>query len=146
MARSGCSYDFDTPFDFSRFCPVTTMHIMYQQFIISCDYVSVTGSLGKSTTRQELVWISKQRHLSHDDRRCNTKRQRIHAHHRILSINQLSRIHHLDATMASRVLRPVFRTATRAPAVARSFQTSAALRQDAVVAPVRKPVGAFRGG
>jgi hypothetical protein len=46
-------------------------------------------------------------------------------------------------TMASRILRSV---ATRAPAVSRSFQTSAALRQDAVIAPVRKPVGAFRGG
>ncbi|KAH7394120.1 hypothetical protein DE146DRAFT_616644 [Phaeosphaeria sp. MPI-PUGE-AT-0046c] len=48
--------------------------------------------------------------------------------------------------MASRILHPVFRTATRAPVVARSFQTSSVLRQDAVIAPVRKPVGAFRGG
>ncbi|KAH7095345.1 hypothetical protein FB567DRAFT_586671 [Paraphoma chrysanthemicola] len=48
--------------------------------------------------------------------------------------------------MASRILRPAFRTATRAPVVARSFQTSAALRQEAVIAPVKKPVGAFRGG
>ncbi|KAF2827550.1 hypothetical protein CC86DRAFT_393654 [Ophiobolus disseminans] len=48
--------------------------------------------------------------------------------------------------MASRILRPAFRNATRGPVVARSFQTSAALRQDAVIAPVRKPVGAFRGG
>lgn len=39
------------------------------------------------------------------------------------------------------------RTGTRAPIVAtRAFQTSAALRQEGVVAPVRKPVGAFRGG
>ena len=44
--------------------------------------------------------------------------------------------------MASRVLRPAFRAAT----AARGFQTSAVLRADAVIAPVRKPVGAFRGG
>ncbi|CAO2656418.1 Nn.00g052210.m01.CDS01 [Neocucurbitaria sp. VM-36] len=49
--------------------------------------------------------------------------------------------------MASRVLRPALRTAARAPAVAaRTFQTSAALRQEVVAAPVKKPVGAFRGG
>jgi hypothetical protein len=48
--------------------------------------------------------------------------------------------------MASRVLRPVLRTATRAPVVTRSFQTSAVMRADAVIVPVRKPVGAFRGG
>ncbi|KAF1920443.1 hypothetical protein BDU57DRAFT_435721 [Ampelomyces quisqualis] len=48
--------------------------------------------------------------------------------------------------MTSNVLRPAFRAAARAPVVARTFQTSAALRQDAVIAPVRKPVGAFRGG
>lgn len=42
--------------------------------------------------------------------------------------------------MASRFLRPALRTA-------RGFQTSAALRQEApLVAPVRRPVGAFRGG
>jgi hypothetical protein len=51
------------------------------------------------------------------------------------------------AIMASRILRPVFRTVTNAPASARSFQTSAALREQVVAtAPVRKPVGAFRGG
>ncbi|KAH4290262.1 hypothetical protein HBH64_060790 [Parastagonospora nodorum] len=44
--------------------------------------------------------------------------------------------------MASRVLLPAFRAAT----AARGFQTSAVLRADAVIAPVRKPVGAFRGG
>ncbi|KAF2129748.1 hypothetical protein P153DRAFT_366258 [Dothidotthia symphoricarpi CBS 119687] len=42
--------------------------------------------------------------------------------------------------MASRLLRPALRSV-------RGFQTSAALRQEApLVAPVRRPVGAFRGG
>jgi len=46
--------------------------------------------------------------------------------------------------MASRVLRPAFRATN---ITARGFQTSAALRQERpLVAPVRRPVGAFRGG
>ncbi|KAF2629887.1 hypothetical protein BU25DRAFT_408495 [Macroventuria anomochaeta] len=46
--------------------------------------------------------------------------------------------------MASRVLRPAFRAANNS---VRGFQTSAALRQEKpLVAPVRRPVGAFRGG
>jgi hypothetical protein len=46
--------------------------------------------------------------------------------------------------MASRVLRPAFRAIN---ITARGFQTSAALRQERpLVAPVRRPVGAFRGG
>ncbi|KAF3005029.1 hypothetical protein E8E13_009055 [Curvularia kusanoi] len=46
--------------------------------------------------------------------------------------------------MASRVLRPAFRAAN---ITARGFQTSAVLRQEKpLVAPVRRPVGAFRGG
>ncbi|KAK3207186.1 hypothetical protein GRF29_103g111173 [Pseudopithomyces chartarum] len=51
--------------------------------------------------------------------------------------------------MASRLLFPVARTAARSiqQAPIRSFQTSSALRQEVVTAaPVRKPVGAFRGG
>ncbi|MCJ1273331.1 hypothetical protein MMC21_001121 [Puttea exsequens] len=55
--------------------------------------------------------------------------------------------------MVSRIFAPsmrVFRqTATISPLrIARSFQSSAHLRDGAVasVAPVRKPVGAFRGG
>lgn len=46
-------------------------------------------------------------------------------------------------TMASRVLRPALRVANSM----RGFQTSAVLRQEKpLVAPVRRPVGAFRGG
>ncbi|KAJ4404015.1 hypothetical protein N0V91_006124 [Didymella pomorum] len=46
--------------------------------------------------------------------------------------------------MASRVLRPAFRALNNPT---RGFQTSAALRQEKpLVAPVRRPVGAFRGG
>ncbi|KAJ4313388.1 hypothetical protein N0V94_006972 [Neodidymelliopsis sp. IMI 364377] len=49
--------------------------------------------------------------------------------------------------MASRVLRPAFRASASVNTAARGFQTSAALRQEApLVAPVRRPVGAFRGG
>ncbi|KAH8724654.1 hypothetical protein GQ44DRAFT_617960 [Phaeosphaeriaceae sp. PMI808] len=48
--------------------------------------------------------------------------------------------------MASRILRPAVQTATKAFIRARNLQTSAVLRQEAVIAPVRKPVGAFRGG
>ncbi|PSN62736.1 hypothetical protein BS50DRAFT_577638 [Corynespora cassiicola Philippines] len=49
--------------------------------------------------------------------------------------------------MASRFLVPVARSAssTFARAPARAFQTSAVLRSE-VAAPVKKPVGAFRGG
>ena len=47
-------------------------------------------------------------------------------------------------SMASRILRPAFRAANNS---VRGFQTSAALRQEKpLVAPVRRPVGAFRGG
>ncbi|KAF2011623.1 hypothetical protein BU24DRAFT_413258 [Aaosphaeria arxii CBS 175.79] len=49
--------------------------------------------------------------------------------------------------MASRAFLPAVRTASRTFTNAvprRSFQTSQALRSE--VAPVRKPVGAFRGG
>ncbi|CAG5147255.1 uncharacterized protein ALTATR162_LOCUS2008 [Alternaria atra] len=49
--------------------------------------------------------------------------------------------------MATQFLRAAARAGVRSPTVAsRGFQTSAVLRQDAVVAPARKPVGAFRGG
>ncbi|KAH8644111.1 hypothetical protein IG631_01575 [Alternaria alternata] len=49
--------------------------------------------------------------------------------------------------MATQFLRAAARAGVRSPmAASRGFQTSAVLRQDAVVAPVRKPVGAFRGG
>jgi hypothetical protein len=50
--------------------------------------------------------------------------------------------------MASQLLRTAARAGMRAnmATATRGFQTSAVLRQDAVVAPVRKPVGAFRGG
>ncbi|PVI06945.1 hypothetical protein DM02DRAFT_609314, partial [Periconia macrospinosa] len=49
--------------------------------------------------------------------------------------------------MASRFLAPAVRSASRIAAPARSFQTSAALRAEVVAAaPVKKPVGAFRGG
>ncbi|KAF2122474.1 hypothetical protein BDV96DRAFT_560874 [Lophiotrema nucula] len=49
--------------------------------------------------------------------------------------------------MASRTFLPAVRTASRSlvsTGARRGFQTSQVLRQD--VAPVRKPVGAFRGG
>jgi hypothetical protein len=44
--------------------------------------------------------------------------------------------------MASQLLRTAARAGARVPTMAatRGFQTSAVLRQDAVVAPVRKPV------
>ncbi|OBT67573.1 hypothetical protein VE03_03838 [Pseudogymnoascus sp. 23342-1-I1] len=50
--------------------------------------------------------------------------------------------------MASRAFAPVLRSVatTAAPRCARSFQTSARRAQDASPLPVRKPVGAFRGG
>lgn len=48
-------------------------------------------------------------------------------------------------TMASRILAPAFR-AISTPSTARSFQTSARRLADATPLPVRKPVGAFRGG
>ncbi|OAL46209.1 hypothetical protein IQ07DRAFT_683594 [Pyrenochaeta sp. DS3sAY3a] len=55
--------------------------------------------------------------------------------------------------MAARILSTAARVgARRAPftasiaSAARGFQTSAALRQEVVAAPVKKPVGAFRGG
>ncbi|KAL6707403.1 hypothetical protein ACN47E_004182 [Coniothyrium glycines] len=49
--------------------------------------------------------------------------------------------------MASQLLRTAARAGARAPyTCTRTFQTSAVLRQATVVAPVRKPVGAFRGG
>lgn len=52
--------------------------------------------------------------------------------------------------MAAQLLRQAARAGAgcRPPmaTVSRAFQTSAVLRQDAVAAPVKKPVGAFRGG
>ncbi|EOA89970.1 hypothetical protein ACJQWK_02374 [Exserohilum turcicum] len=52
--------------------------------------------------------------------------------------------------MAAQLLRQAARAGAqvRAPmaTASRAFQTSAALRQDVVAAPVKKPVGAFRGG
>ncbi|KAF2252465.1 hypothetical protein BU26DRAFT_517082 [Trematosphaeria pertusa] len=52
--------------------------------------------------------------------------------------------------MASRVFAPAVRTATRSVprlhAPARGFQTSSVLRQEAGAAPIKKPIGAFRGG
>ncbi|KAH7401335.1 hypothetical protein BKA66DRAFT_564987 [Pyrenochaeta sp. MPI-SDFR-AT-0127] len=48
--------------------------------------------------------------------------------------------------MASQLFRAAARAGARAQVAARGFQTSAALRADVVTAPVRKPVGAFRGG
>lgn len=52
--------------------------------------------------------------------------------------------------MASQFLRNAARAGARASiapmTTARTFQTSAALRQEVVAAPVKKPVGAFRGG
>ncbi|KAF1837971.1 hypothetical protein BDW02DRAFT_627522 [Decorospora gaudefroyi] len=50
--------------------------------------------------------------------------------------------------MATQFLRATARAGLlRAPTAAmRGFKTSAVLRQDAVAAPVKKPVGAFRGG
>ncbi|KAF2869058.1 hypothetical protein BDV95DRAFT_110841 [Massariosphaeria phaeospora] len=55
--------------------------------------------------------------------------------------------------MASRLFVPAVRTASRSfisrptTTAPRAFQTSAVLRQEApLVTPVRKPVGAFRGG
>ena len=49
--------------------------------------------------------------------------------------------------MASRFLAPAVRTASRTFAPARNFQTSAARRAEVVAAaPIKKPVGAFRGG
>ncbi|KAJ5031010.1 hypothetical protein J3E73DRAFT_263382 [Bipolaris maydis] len=51
--------------------------------------------------------------------------------------------------MAAQLLRQAARAGAgcRPPmaTVSRAFQTSAVLRQDAVAAPVKKPVGAFRG-
>ncbi|KAF2658103.1 hypothetical protein K491DRAFT_653578 [Lophiostoma macrostomum CBS 122681] len=50
--------------------------------------------------------------------------------------------------MASRILLPATRTASRSLLTSRgqtrNFQSSQVLRQD--IAPVKKPVGAFRGG
>jgi hypothetical protein len=52
--------------------------------------------------------------------------------------------------MAAQLLRQAARAGAgcRLPiaTASRAFQTSAVLRQDAVIAPVKKPVGAFRGG
>ncbi|KAG0651114.1 hypothetical protein D0Z07_2419 [Hyphodiscus hymeniophilus] len=51
--------------------------------------------------------------------------------------------------MASRVLAQAMRTAAPPSATlrtARSFQTSSRMMADATPLPVRKPVGAFRGG
>lgn len=49
--------------------------------------------------------------------------------------------------MASQILRSAAHAGARAPMVAaRGFQTSASLRQEIVAAPIKKPVGAFRGG
>ncbi|KAF1946594.1 hypothetical protein EJ02DRAFT_418340 [Clathrospora elynae] len=53
--------------------------------------------------------------------------------------------------MASQLLRTAARAGagirgSMATTTARGFQTSAVLRQEVVAAPVRKPVGAFRGG
>ena len=56
-----------------------------------------------------------------------------------------------SAAMASRVLIPRLATASRSirpttPFLSRSFQTSRSRLQEAVAVPVKKPVGAFRGG
>jgi len=53
--------------------------------------------------------------------------------------------------MASRLLIPRLSSAPRtfrapAPLLSRPFQTSSRRFQDAVATPVKKPVGAFRGG
>lgn len=52
--------------------------------------------------------------------------------------------------MAAQVLRQAARAgaACRMPmaTASRAFQTSAVLRQETVAVPVKKPVGAFRGG
>jgi len=111
---------------------------------------SQPGSTGKSSTRQELVTLCGELQTTSPVTRRSIPQPRNFADHKNdpKSIKDpiRTRIPRTNATMASRILRPAFRNATRAPIVARSFQTSAALRQDAVVAPVRKPVGAFRGG
>ncbi|CAL3964092.1 unnamed protein product [Diplocarpon coronariae] len=48
--------------------------------------------------------------------------------------------------LPSRVIRPVMRVSSATVNVSRSFQTSTRRFADVTPLPVRKPVGAFRGG